>query len=326
MHLSSAGHKVAPHASEAAGLASKGDWTISALGPSGPRVPGSPYFCRCFGNQPGRVRPRRKLKANFAAGEALTFFDAKFAAKIQWRHWKDSALVCQRERWGDGRKEYRAAEPGQRRNAREGTSPSLFLANFSASSVKIISKVLRTPRMYLWVLHQGGGGFVKVADRALPGSGRPAESKKDLGRDLLPRGGMVRNPPGEPPVQSSLFTSKPRVNNLLPLHCKLPGAAPGSAGEAGTQSRPSRPPLRRLSPSPKTDLRRSERTSVIPAPMGCPDHHRLPPYSPERVLPPGSSSLGGLARAQSARAGWRGVGGGGRRSLRGACRRAGHGG
>lgn len=149
------------------------------LGLAAPQVPSSPYFCRCFGNQPGQVRPRRKLKANFAADEALTFFDAKFAAKIQWRHWKDSAPVCESERWGGGRREYRAAEPGQRRNAREGASPSLFLANFSTQSVKIISKVLRTPRMYLWVLHQGGGGFVKVADRALPGSVRPVESKKD---------------------------------------------------------------------------------------------------------------------------------------------------
>lgn len=172
----------------------------------------------------------------------------------------------------------------------------------------------------------GWRGLCKSCRQSSARKRPPSGVQKRLGRDLLPRGGMVRNRPGEPPVQSSLFTSKPRVNNLLPLHCKLPGAARGSAGEAGTQSRPSRPPLRRLSPSPKTDLRRSERTSVIPAPMGCPDHHRLPPYSPERVLPPGSSSLGGLARAQSARAGWRGVGGGGRRSLRGACRRAGHGG
>ncbi|XP_025290431.3 putative uncharacterized protein encoded by ZNF503-AS2 [Canis lupus dingo] len=81
-HRPSAGREVAPGDLAAAGPASKGDWAVSALRPGAapccPAVPGSPHPWGgvCFGNPPGGVRPRQKLKANAEAKEARTFFDA----------------------------------------------------------------------------------------------------------------------------------------------------------------------------------------------------------------------------------------------------------
>lgn len=55
---------------------------MSALRPGAapccPAVPAAPIpgVGVCFGNPPGGVRPRRKLKANAEAKEARTFFDA----------------------------------------------------------------------------------------------------------------------------------------------------------------------------------------------------------------------------------------------------------
>lgn len=272
----------------------------------------------------GRVRPRRKLKANSVADEAQTFF-LKFAAQIRCRLCKDSALVCAHTRWGGGRRGHRAAEPGPRQSGREGASPSLLLANSSAPSVKIVSKVLRTPRMCLWGLHQGGGSFVK-AEESYVQKHPPNGAQESLGAESLSEGRMARKSPGEPPAQSSPLTSIPRVNNhpRPALQTSPRRGARRSADEAQTQSRHSRPLLRPLSLSPKTGLRGGEKTSVVSAPTGCPDHHRLPPNSSDRALPLGSGSPGGLARAQSARAGWRGGGCG--RSLRRACRPAGRGG
>lgn len=146
---------------------------------------------------PGRVRPRRKLKANSVADEAQTFF-LKFAAQIRCRLCKDSALVCAHTRWGGGRRGHRAAEPGPRQNGREGASPSLLLANSSAPSVKIVSKVLRTPRMCLWGLHHGGGSFVKAAESYVQ-KHPPSGAQESLGAESFPEGGMARNPSGEPP-------------------------------------------------------------------------------------------------------------------------------
>lgn len=82
------------------GPASEGGWTISALRPGAapccPTVPGSPHLWWCFGSPPGRVRPGRKLKANSAANEARTFFDATLPQRFGGDLGR-SAGVCARK-------------------------------------------------------------------------------------------------------------------------------------------------------------------------------------------------------------------------------------
>ena len=116
-----------------------------------------------------------------------------------------------RAKWGGGRRGYRVAEFGPRQNEREGIFPSLFLANSSAPARKNSFQGATDAQDVLWRLHQRGGGFVKVAERALlrsfrsPGLGKAWDPLASLGRkELL----------GDPPALCSPLTSKPHVNNL----------------------------------------------------------------------------------------------------------------
>lgn len=193
-------------------------------------------------------------------------------------------------------------------------------------SVKIVSNVWRTPRMCLWGSHQGEGSFVKVEERALPRSVRPAGLKKAEDQLASPGGGMPRNRLGETPAQFSPLTSNSRVNNLpqSALETHKRGAAVGWRGRDAELARKAAP--WRAVPAPKRSLHRGERTSVLSAPAGLPR-----PSPPTSQLPgAGASPLGAavlgrwLGRKVRARAG-AGVGGGCRSLLR-ACRRAGRGG
>lgn len=170
-------------------------------------------------------------------------------------------------------------------------------------SVKIVSKVPRTPRMWLWESHQGGGGFVKVAEKALPRSVRPAGLKKAWDQLALPR---AEEPPGEPPAQTSPLTSKPHVNNLpLPAPQTSPrGAALGGRGPDAEPAR--KAACRPTQPSLDTGLHGCERMSVVPAPTWLP--RPSPPASQSKSSPRERWSWGADEGAKGAR----GAAGGGR--------------
>lgn len=86
------------------------------------------------------------------------------------------------------------AKLGPRRNAKEGASLSLFLANFSGPAPKeIVSKVPRTLRMRLGESHQGEGDFVKVAE-SFAHKRPPSGAQESLGPTRLLPGRM--SPPG----------------------------------------------------------------------------------------------------------------------------------
>lgn len=165
----------------AVGPASEEGRTISALRPGAapgcPAVPGSPHFWWCFGNLPGRVRPRRKLKANSAANEAQTFFDATLPQGFGGDLGRRAGLcACKVGVVG----EESLGRPSLALDETPGKAPPLpyFSPTPRPQSVKIVSNVWRTPRMCLWGSHQREGSFVKVVERALPRSVRPAGLKK----------------------------------------------------------------------------------------------------------------------------------------------------
>lgn len=138
---------------------------------------------------------------------------------------------------------------------------------------------------------------------------------------------MPRNRLGETPAQSSPLTSNSRINNLrqsaLETHKRGAGV-----GWRGWDAEPARKAASRRAQSQPlreacTEVRERVCFQLL---LGCVDHHRRTPNSLELALPPlGAADLGGwLGRKVRARAG-AGMGGG-CRSLRGACRRAGRGG
>lgn len=102
---------------------------------------------------------------------------------------------------------------------------------------------------------------------------------------------------GAPLAQFSPLTLSPRLNNLPPPALKLPGAAPRLEREAWIQSRPARPFLRALSPSPESGRRGGERTGVVPAPTWL-----------LRPSPPSCQLLGAVASPPGAvvLSGWQG--------------------
>lgn len=154
-------------------------------------------------------------------------------------------------------------------------------------SVKIVSNVWRTPRMYLWGSHQREGSFVKVVERALPRSVRPAGLKKAEDRLASPGGGMPRNRLGETPAQSSPLTSNSRVNNLpqsaLETHKRC-----AAVGWRGWDAEPARKAAsRRAQSQPLREACTEVRGRVcFQLLLGWVDHHRRPPNSLELALPP----------------------------------------
>lgn len=198
------------------GPASEGGWTISALRPGAapccPTVPGSPHLWWCFGSQPGRVRPRRKLKANSAANEAQTFFDATLPQRFGGDLGR-SASVCARKvgRWA---KKAWAADPGPRRKAREGASPSLFLANSSAPVRKNSFQCVADSQDVFVGIAPGRRKRCKSCRKSFAQKRPPGRVQESWEPARHSRGGMPRNRLGESPAQSSPLTSNPRVNNL----------------------------------------------------------------------------------------------------------------
>ncbi|KAB0397430.1 hypothetical protein E2I00_011152, partial [Balaenoptera physalus] len=213
-HRLSTGREMAPRAHKAAGRLdyhrAQAEQPLAAR-----QCLAVPHLCLCFRNPPGRVRPGRKLKANSTADEARTFYEASLQQRFGGTFQRTA-----RAKWGGGRRGHRVSELGPRRNAREGTSPSLFLANFSASVRK----------------NSFQAGLKKAWDQL-----------------ALPRAEGA--PPGEPPAQPSSLTSKPHVNNLpLPaLQTSPRGAALGGRGPDAEPAR--KAACRPAQPSLDTGLR-----------------------------------------------------------------------
>lgn len=178
------------------------------------------------------------------------------------------------------------AELGPRRNAKEGASLSLFLANFSGPAPKeIVSKVPRTLRMRLWESHQGEGDFLKVAE-SFAHKRPPSGAQESLGPTRLLPGRM--SPPGESPAQRFPLTSKPHVNNLLlPALQTSPRAA--AVGGRGPDAEPARKAARLPAhPSLEIGLRGDERMSVVLSPTGLPTWLPRPsPWTSQSSASPG---------------------------------------
>lgn len=201
--------------------------------------------------------------------------------------------VCPSAKWGGGQRGYLVAELGPRRNAKEGASLSLFLANFSGPAPKeIVSKVPRTLRMRLWESHQGEGDFVKVAE-SFAHKRPPSGAQESLGPTRLLPGRM--SPPGESPAQRFPLTSKTHVNNLLlPALQTSPRAA--AVGGRGPDAEPARKAARLPAhPSLEIGLRGDERMSVVLSPTGLPTWLPRPSTVdlPEQRFPWGEVVLGG---------------------------------
>lgn len=151
----------------------------------------------------GLSLPAAKTESKYGGRRSLNFLRRKFA-EIWWQLCEDSVLLCTRARWGFRRRGHRAAEPGPRRNARKGASPSLYLANSSAPVRKIVSRVQQTPRMYLWGVAPGRNWLCKSCIKSFAQKRPSSRAQESQGPSQLPRGGMARHWLGEPPLLSSL--------------------------------------------------------------------------------------------------------------------------
>lgn len=183
---------------------------------------------------------------------------------------------------GGGRRRLVEAEPGPRRNAREGASPSLFLANSSVPVRKNSFQCVADAQDVFVGIAPGRRKLCKSCRKSFAQKRPLSRAQESWGPARLPRGGMPRNRLGEPPAQSPPLPSNPRVNNLpqSALETHKRGAAVGWRG------RDAEPALARSAPALReasTEVRGRVWFQLL---LGCLDHHRRPPNSLEWALPP----------------------------------------